>query len=320
MSQTCQQLIAEGISVLMGTSDSPDLDAELLLSNAIGQSRAWLLAYQDDEVAADDIASYQALLARRQQGEPMAYIFGEREFWSLSLNVNDSVLIPRPDTEILVEQALAYCQQQLCNGVDISTDIGTDISTNISIDTQTQSTSIESFDIVDLGTGSGAIAIALATELKNPKFNTQIQVSAVDQSATALTTATTNAARHNCEHIEFLHGSWFSPLAEQRFNLIVSNPPYIAENDHHLSQGDVRFEPRDALASGIDGLQDIHHLISTAPEHLHSGGCLMLEHGFQQSLAVQKLFKQYGFNSVATINDYAGHPRVTIGTWQTASA
>jgi len=272
----------------------------LLLSSAIGQSRSWLLAYQDAEVSEEDEAKYWGLIKRRVAGEPMAYIFGEREFWSLNLEVSPSVLIPRPDTEVLVEQVLEMCK---------------------TIDKPEVS-------VVDLGTGSGAIAIALQSEFDLDRNGGKDQlgrpvsypadkfsVSAVDQSDEALEIAQKNAKTNKVSPIEFIKGFWFEPLAGKRFDMIVSNPPYIALNDPHLLQGDVRFEPKMALASGIDGLQDITLIVKHAPDYLEDNGFLALEHGYDQAAKVQALLKARGFEHIVTVEDYGGNPRVTSGQW-----
>lgn len=298
MANTCQQLIAAGISRLLGQTDSPELDAELLLSKAVGQSRAWLMAYQDEFVSEADTEEFNALLQRRANGEPIAYIFGEREFWSLPFVVNDSVLIPRPDTEVLVEAVLEHCSIRLAPSETTG-----EHATN-------------TLQLLDLGTGSGAIAIALASELQK-LASLDFSVTAIDQSQQALEVAQINAEKNAVKNnIRFHHGSWFTPVIGKRFDIIASNPPYIAENDHHLQQGDVRFEPKAALASGIDGLQDIHHISKHVPNFLNNNGVLFLEHGFQQGKSVQAILKACGFNDIQTINDYSGNPRVTVGVWQ----
>lgn len=297
MANTCQQLIATGITALLGQTDSPELDAELLLSKAIGQSRAWLLAYQDEIVSDEDVETFQSLLQRRASGEPIAYIFGEREFWSLPFTVNNAVLIPRPDTEALVEAVLEHCSTRLAPS---------------NKENETAST----LQLLDLGTGSGAIAIALASELKK-LAELNFSITAVDQSSQAIEVAQLNAKRNAVENtIRFHHGSWFAPINSEHFDIIASNPPYIAENDQHLQQGDVRFEPVSALTSGIDGLQDIHHIAQQAPNHLNDNGILFLEHGFQQGKSVQAILKACGFHEIQTIDDYSGNPRVTFGIWQ----
>ena len=303
MTDTCQQLITIGITMLLGQTDSPELDAELLLSKAVGQSRAWLLAYQDEIVNEADAKTYHSLLQRRASGEPIAYIFGEREFWSLPFIVNDAVLIPRPDTEVLVEAVLEHCSIRLAPS-----------------ETQPKTTeTTEALQLLDLGTGSGAIAIALASELQ--KLTTlNFSMTAVDQSQQALEVAQVNAKNNAVEqNIRFEHGSWFSAVKGKRFDIIVSNPPYIAENDQHLKQGDVRFEPLSALTSGINGLQDIHHIVKNSPDHLNHDGILFLEHGFQQGQSVQAILKSNGFKDIKTLEDYSGNPRVTLGIWQTKS-
>ncbi len=279
MAKNCQQLISEATHRLLAHSDSALLDAEVLLSHTIQQSRSWIMAYQDEPVTEEHIAKFQALVDRREAGEPIAYLTGEREFWSQTLAITPDVLIPRPETEILVETALEFCPDN------------------------------DDITLADLGTGSGAIAIALASE--RPKA----QITAVDQSSAALKVAIKNAQYNNIKNIDFRHGSWFTPLQGLRFDFIVSNPPYIADKDHHLSQGDVRFEPQSALSSGHDGLQDIYIIIEQAPDFLQTGGYLLLEHGFQQAPHVRELLKRRGFSRICTREDYSGNPRVTYAQY-----
>lgn len=214
---------------------------------------------------------------RRLDGEPVAHITGNREFWSLELAVTPDVLIPRPETELLVEQALKH------------------IPIN------------QSVDVVDLGTGSGAIAIAIASE--RPRAN----VIATDSSAEALAVAKDNATTHKLQRIEFVHSNWFESLSAKQFDVIVSNPPYVANDDPHLEQGDVRYEPMSALSAGPDGLDDIKTLCADSCAQLKPGGWLVIEHGFDQGLATRGLFEQAGFNSVATYRDLSTNERVTEG-------
>lgn len=214
---------------------------------------------------------------RRLDGEPVAHITGSREFWSLELRVTTDVLIPRPETELLVEQALKH------------------IPIN------------QAVDIIDLGTGSGAIAIAIATE--RPRAN----VFATDSSAQALAIATSNATTHKLQTIEFIHSDWFKSLETKQFDVIVSNPPYVAHDDPHLAQGDVRFEPVSALAAGPDGLDDIRTLCADSIAHLKPGGWLVIEHGFDQGLAARGLFEEAGLKNVATYRDLSTNERVTEG-------
>ncbi|WGY47620.1 MULTISPECIES: peptide chain release factor N(5)-glutamine methyltransferase [unclassified Vibrio] len=258
-------------------SDSPALDAAVLLCHALDKPRSYLLTWPDKVLDSDVQQGFEALLARRSSGEPVAYILGEREFWSLPLKVAPSTLIPRPDTERLVELALD------------------------------KAVTLEG-DILDLGTGTGAIALALASELP------QRQVVGIDLRPEAQQLACENGRRLNITNVTFLHGSWFSPLAAgTKFALIVSNPPYIDEHDPHLDQGDVRFEPKTALVAADNGLADIKHISQAARQHLLPGGWLAFEHGYQQGAAVRTIMQDLGYQSVSTELDYAGNDRVTLG-------
>lgn len=279
MSTTVQNALANAMLSLFETSSSPEIDAEILLGHSLKQSRAWLLTYQEEELSENQHADFQDLIERRKQGEPIAYILGEREFWSLNLQINSSTLIPRPETEVLVEVALEKAQLPF-QGI---------------------------MSIADLGTGSGAIALALASELTNAF------VTATDKSEEALLVAKQNAEQFGLSNVEFLHSNWFDNLTEHRFNIICSNPPYIETLDPHLQQGDLRFEPQSALASGPDGFFDIQQIIAQAKNYLHNDGWLVLEHGFQQADRTQTLFAEHGFMHINTREDYAGHPRITYG-------
>ncbi len=292
--KTVQTALSDAILALFDSSSSPEIDAEVLLGHCLKQSRAWLLTYQDEELTPEDIDRFDAYIQRRHQGEPIAYIVGTREFWSLNLTVNESTLIPRPETEILVEIALEKAA----------------LFTTEAFHDDPQQTQ-HSIHIVDLGTGSGAIALALATEL--PKA----QITAVDMSAEALSIAQKNADTHHLNHVNFLQSNWFSALQDQQFDVICSNPPYIESQDPHLQQGDLRFEPNTALASGADGFFDITHIISHAKDYLNEGGWLILEHGFQQAQRTQALLQEHGFANIDTRSDYAGHPRITFAQKQT---
>lgn len=280
MGITCQQLISTATVQLLEHSDSALLDAEVLLSHVLQQSRAWIMAYQDEKISAEQANQFKTLVTRREQGTPIAYLTGQQEFWSLPLKVNQHVLIPRPETELLVEQALEL--------------LPNDSTANIA----------------DLGTGSGAIALAIAYE------RPEAEITGVDQSEPALEVARENAANLRLSNTRFVVGNWLQPLSTGRIDMIVSNPPYIASADPHLQQGDVRFEPKTALVSGIDGLQDIFQIISQAPDYLSDNGYILLEHGFTQGKAVRRLLEQRGFGSVETATDLSGHPRVTQGQWQ----
>lgn len=265
-------------NVELPDSPTPRLDAELLLAQALGKSRGYLHTWPEREPEAPQLERFQAALARRRTGEPVAYILGRQGFWSLDLDVASHTLIPRPDTELLVETALALLPAT-------------------------------PLQVLDLGTGTGAIALALACE--RPAW----QVTGVDRVAEAVALAQGNGARLQLANARFAESCWFSALAGQRFQLIVSNPPYIAAADPHLSQGDVRFEPSSALVAGIDGLDDIRLIIEQAPEHLLAGGWLLLEHGFDQAEAVRELLAQRGFAAVDSRRDLGGHQRISLGQW-----
>jgi release factor glutamine methyltransferase len=258
-------------------SDEARRELEVLLSHALGRDRAWLYAHADDALPAEQAIRFHQLLVRRAAGEPVAYLIGSREFWSLDLVVTSDVLIPRPETELLVELALQKIPQA------------------------------EKVEIADLGTGSGAIALALARE------RPRARVLATDVNDAALVVARANAQRLAIGNIEFAQGNWCDALGSHAIDVIVSNPPYIAENDAHLTQGDLRFEPRAALASGSDGLDAIRAIVGGAPPHLKPGGWLLLEHGFEQGAVVRDLLARGGFAEVATACDLEGRERVAVG-------
>lgn len=260
------------------------IDAEWLLAHALSQSRAWLFAHRDDPVPALIATTFDALVARREAGEPVAYLTGEQGFWSFVLRVTPETLIPRPETERLVEEALA----------------------RLSSDTASLDRPMR---IADLGTGSGAIALALAKECP------QAQVVATDASAGALEVARGNAIRLGLRNVAFRLGDWCAPLAGERFDVIVSNPPYIAEGDPHLAQGDLRFEPSSALSSGRDGFDDLRILVETTPAHLVPGGWLLFEHGHDQGEGARALLSARGFVRVETVRDLEDRDRVTLGCW-----
>jgi len=253
------------------------LDAELLLLHVVQKPRSWLFTHADDVLDRDVQTAYSNLIERRVAGEPVAYITGRRGFWSLDLEVTSATLIPRPETELLVELAL----QRLPDDAACS--------------------------VTDLGTGSGAIALAIARERPHA------QVVATDASADALAVAQRNARRHAIVNVTFVHGDWLAPLAGQRFELIVSNPPYIEAADPHLGQGDLRFEPASALASGTDGLDDIRHIIRDAREHLRPGGWLLFEHGWNQGDAARALLHEAGYTEVFTARDLEQRDRISGG-------
>jgi len=255
------------------------VDAEWLLAHALGQPRSWLFSHSGDPVPAVAVGRFAALLARRQAGEPVAYLTGSQGFWTLDLEVSPATLIPRPETELLVELALAR--------------LPTDAAARIA----------------DLGTGSGAIALAIAKE------RPRARVVATDASGPALEVARRNAVRNRIANIAFRQGDWLTPLDGERFDLIASNPPYIADGDPHLGEGDLRFEPPTALSSGSDGFDAIRRIVGAAPLHLQQGGWLLLEHGWEQGAAVRALLADAGFGEIETARDLEGRDRTTFGRW-----
>ena len=262
----------------LSASESPKRDAEILLEFVTGKARTYLLAFGETQLSAEQEAQLATLLARRKTGEPVAHLVGEREFWSLPLYVSPATLIPRPDTECLVEQALSRLPAQACR-------------------------------ILDLGTGTGAIALALASERPD------CEVTAVDVMPDAVALAQRNVARLGFPNVTVLQSSWFSALDNRTFGMIVSNPPYIDEHDPHLTQGDVRFEPLTALVSANEGLADIVHIVTTSRQHLLPGGWLLVEHGWTQGDAVRDVFIAAGYRAVETCCDYGGNDRLTLGQW-----
>jgi len=253
------------------------LDAELLLLHVVQKPRSWLFTHADDVLDLDVQTAYANLIERRVAGEPVAYITGRRGFWSLDLEVTPATLIPRPETELLVELALQR--------------LPVDVTCNVA----------------DLGTGSGTIALAIARERPHA------QVVATDASADALVVAQRNAQRHAIGNVTFVHGDWLAPLVGQCFELIVSNPPYIEAADPHLGQGDLRFEPASALASGTDGLDDIRRIIRDAREHLKPDGWLLFEHGWNQGDAARALLHEAGYAEVFTARDLEQRDRASGG-------
>ncbi|MFV8905590.1 peptide chain release factor N(5)-glutamine methyltransferase [Serratia fonticola] len=257
-------------------SDSAKRDAEILLGFVTGRARTYLLAFGETLLTAEQAEKLTVLLARRERGEPVAYLVGEREFWSLPLSVSPATLIPRPDTECLVELALDRLPATPCA-------------------------------ILDLGTGTGAIALALASERPD------CQLTGIDLQPEAVALAQHNAQKLAINNARFLQGSWFTPVAGQQFALIASNPPYIDEADPHLAQGDVRFEPGSALVAAEQGLADLAAIVQQAADYLEPQGWLLLEHGWQQGENVRTLLNAAGFIAVATHRDYGGNDRVTLG-------
>lgn len=256
------------------TSPTPRLDAEVLLMHVCGFDRSNLITRHETILTGEQQNQLEALLARRKRGEPVAYITGMREFWSMEFNVTPATLIPRPETELLVEKALEHIPR----GAE--------------------------WTIADLGTGSGAIALALAKE--RPRCH----VIATDNSPAALEVARSNARKFTLTNIEFREGDWFASLVGETFDMIVSNPPYIRAGDPHLTQDDVRFEPATALVSGADGLDAIRHIALHAREVLKPGGWLLFEHGWDQAAAVGELLRQHGYSDMVYHQDLAGHARV----------
>jgi release factor glutamine methyltransferase len=276
-----QQILARDTAqlaaALMLEATTARIEVQCLLQQVLQVQRVYLLAHPERVLTTAEFGHYTALLQRRLQGEPIAYILGEREFFGINLKVTPATLIPRPDTELLVELAL----QRIRPNTPIS--------------------------VLDLGTGSGAIALAIAHHCP------QAEVLACDASVAALAVAQENARSLALTNVNFVHSNWYSSLGEQRFALIVSNPPYIAAGDPHLLQGDVRFEPDSALSSGIDGLDDIRHIIAQAHHHLAPGGCLLLEHGYDQAERVRGLFQHADCIEVFSAKDLSGIERVSGG-------
>ncbi len=264
------------IMATLSSGESPRADADALLCHLLDCRRSYLMTWPEHELDAAQQATLAGWLARRLNGEPIAHLIGEREFWSLPLKVSPATLIPRPDTEVLVEQALARLPGGPCA-------------------------------LLDLGTGTGAIALALKSERPDA------DVWAVDRMPAAAALARTNSAALGLP-IEVRDGSWFAPLSDApRFAMIVSNPPYIDGTDPHLHEGDVRFEPRSALVAEEQGLADIRLIVTQAPAHLVPGGWLLLEHGWDQGEAVRQLLLQQGYVQVETVRDYGDNERVTLG-------
>jgi len=257
---------------------SARLDVELLTCHALHKTRAWLLAWPDKVLTSSEQKAINKLIDRRLKGEPIAYIIGEKPFWSLTLKVSPATLIPRPESELLVEKVLATLGANKKYGLD-------------------------------LGTGTGAIALALASE--RPHWN----LLGIDQKEEIVCLAKENAQLHHITNASFKKSHWFEKIQAEKFDFIVSNPPYIEQGDAHLTQGDVRFEPRSALTSGVDGLNDIRTLCAHAVSYLKMGGWLLLEHGYNQKQCVQALFKKHGFINITTSQDLSGKDRVTRGQY-----
>lgn len=274
--RTVGELLVDATDRIGG--DSPRLDAELLLAAVLDRSATWFRTWPEHVVGKDEVAAFEHLVQQRIAGHPIAHLLGHQGFWSLSFNVSEHTLIPRPDTECLVEAALELPLPPNAR-------------------------------VLDLGTGTGAIALALASERRD------WSVMATDAVDDAVALARENA-RHLALPVRIEKSHWFRDLTPARFDLIVSNPPYIAQNDRHLGEGDVRFEPASALVSGADGLDAIREITAGAPAWLVPGGWLMVEHGFDQGEAVRLLFDMAGFEAVETRRDYGDNDRFTLGRWQ----
>lgn len=266
---------------LLSNSESPLLDAQILLAHVLEKEAVYLMTWPERDLTAEQKNSFESLVEQRINGVPVAYLTGTREFWSLPLKVNNATLIPRPDTEILVETALSYCSPQS--------------------------------HILDLGTGTGAIILALASELPNSTCF------AVDFNNDAVALAIENAASLKIKNVTFKQSDWFENVVGQ-FDLIVSNPPYIDENDKHLKQGDVRFEPLSALVAKDNGLSDIRLIAQQAIHYLNDKGTLIVEHGFEQGDAVRDIFLSLGYGNIKTIKDYGDNERITIATYRSVLA
>jgi len=277
-----EQIIKQSTQRLEHSSDSAKLDVELLLAHSLNKDRTYLFTWHDKIVAEENVTVFNALLARRLSGEPIAYILGQQEFWDLKLHTAQHTLIPRADTETLIEWVLELADQLP-----------------------------ESAHVIDLGTGTGAIALALANEF--PHW----QVQGVDLVPEAVALAKSNAILNNLERVQFFQSRWFDQVGiggnHDSFDLIVSNPPYIDPLDEHLSQGDVRFEPKSALVADNKGLADLELIAQQSREYLVKGGWLLMEHGYDQQQAVQDILTDLGYQQVATRIDLGGNPRITGG-------
>ncbi len=280
MSASIATLLRMASKELGKTSPTPRLDAEILLAHVLETPRSHLHARPEQRVDDSTMRLFALLVTARCKGRPIAHLTGKRDFWSLSLKVTAATLIPRPETELLIEETLRVVPAGA------------------------------RWYIADLGTGCGAIALSLARERPYCK------IVATDISRLALDVARENADRLKITNVEFLQGEWFNPITSRRFGVIVSNPPYIPNDDPHLRAGDLRFEPRLALTGGPDGLAAIRKIVLRAPTHLDSGGVLLLEHGYDQAERVRSLLNAAGFNHIHSVNDLAGNSRVTIGRFE----
>lgn len=275
MPPTVSEVLQTALRELRATSPTPRLDAEVLVMHVCGLDRSGLITQGYSALTHDQQHRLENLLARRRHGEPIAHITGTREFWSLEFNVSPATLVPRPETELLVEKALAHIPQDA------------------------------EWTVADLGTGGGAIALALAQE------RPRCRIIAADISPAALDIARSNAAKFGLTHVEFREGNWFEPLAGMRLDMMVSNPPYVRANDPHLEQGDVRFEPEQALAAGPEGLDAIRRIASSARAHLNPAAWLLFEHGWDQAAAIGRLLHSLGYRNIVCHPDLGGRDRIT---------
>ncbi|HFE38781.1 MAG TPA: peptide chain release factor N(5)-glutamine methyltransferase [Gammaproteobacteria bacterium] len=276
---TVSQVLSSASQRLSFSQEAPRLDAEVLVAHALDYSRTQLYLYSDKRLTEADCLAIDALVDRRCNGEPIAYIVGGKEFWSLNFKVTPDTLIPRPETEHLVELALARIPED------------------------------EAWQIVDLGTGSGAIAIAIANE------RPACQLLAIDKSEAALMVARDNAETLGVKNVCFRKSDWFAALNAALFHMVVSNPPYIARQDKHLTRGDVASEPKNALVAGVDGLDDVRKIIKQAKAHLLPEGYLLLEHGWNQAADVKAIFEEASYKDICTHKDLAGLARISQGAW-----
>lgn len=267
--------IGEALAAARRTVDA--VDARVLLCHAVGRNAAYLAAHADSTLRPEQRSAYEACIARRAAGEPVAYLIGRREFYGLEFQVTPAVLIPRPETELLVDLALARIPRE------------------------------EKWHVLDLGTGSGCIALSIANA------RPRCRIVAIDRAPEALALARENAQTLRIGNVDFAEGNWFAPVAGQRFDLIVSNPPYVAAHDPHLAQGDLRYEPRGALIGGSDGLDALRVIVTGAPEHLRPRAALLFEHGHDQGAACRNLLETAGFREVRSWRDLGGRDRVSGG-------
>jgi release factor glutamine methyltransferase len=278
VAHTLEQAIAAGADLLASSSESAKLDAQVLLLHILQKPRSYLFTWPEHALSDEQQSQFNVFIQRRLKGEPVAHITGLREFWSLSLEVNATTLIPRPDTETLVEQALEIALPATAK-------------------------------VLDLGTGTGAIALALGSEM--PSW----QITAVDRVSDAVALATRNQQRLAINNVHVKQSNWFSELHGEKFNLIVTNPPYIESSDIHLNQGDVRFEPLSALVADDCGMSDIKQIITQSRDYLSSNGYLLIEHGFEQGEAVRHFFEKMAFVNIKTVKDLGNNDRVTLALW-----